>query len=285
MRTADDVVSASPGPPDGPGRSRRLRGPLAEAAAWREADGTSLPGWPSGPAGPPPRSAPRWLTRRNPERRAAVTRASAPTRARQRSPPLAGVLATTNGACPVITARRPYVTRSSRRAATGTHYTPRSLAEEVAIGALRTAGLPARSARNRRRDHLAAPAVLRDPGAAGGRHRDGLRRVPGRRLPVPGRPAGRSLAGRGPGRRARRTAAPAGAPDRRGRRGEQVLLDARRLVAEHCLYGVDINPLAVEMAKLSLWLITMDRERPFGFLDDRLVCGDSLLGLASRGPA
>ena len=35
------------------------------------------------------------------------------------------------------------------------------------------------------------------------------------------------------------------------------------------------------MAKLSLWLITMDRERPFGFLDDRLVCGDSLLGLAS----
>ena len=35
------------------------------------------------------------------------------------------------------------------------------------------------------------------------------------------------------------------------------------------------------MAKLSLWLITMDRERPFGFLDDRLVCGDSLLGLVS----
>jgi len=60
-----------------------------------------------------------------------------------------------------------------------------------------------------------------------------------------------------------------------------VALDARRLVAEHCLYGVDINPLAVEMAKLSLWLVTMDRERPFGFLDDRLVVGDSLLGLTS----
>lgn len=60
-----------------------------------------------------------------------------------------------------------------------------------------------------------------------------------------------------------------------------VVLRARRLVAEHCLYGVDVNPLAVEMAKLSLWLVTMDRERPFGFLDDRLVCGDSLLGLAS----
>ena len=62
---------------------------------------------------------------------------------------------------------------------------------------------------------------------------------------------------------------------------EGVQLRARRLVAEHCLYGVDINPLAVEMAKLSLWLITMDRERPFGFLDDRLVAGDSLLGLTS----
>ena len=44
---------------------------------------------------------------------------------------------------------------------------------------------------------------------------------------------------------------------------------------------MDISPLAVEMAKLSLWLITMDRERPFGFLDDRLVTGDSLLGLTS----
>ena len=62
---------------------------------------------------------------------------------------------------------------------------------------------------------------------------------------------------------------------------EPVVLRARRLVAEHCLYGVDINPLAVEMAKLSMWLVTMDRERPFGFLDDRFVCGDSLLGISS----
>ena len=62
---------------------------------------------------------------------------------------------------------------------------------------------------------------------------------------------------------------------------DQLLLKARREITEHCLYGVDINPLAVEMAKLSLWLITMDRERPFGFLDDRLEAGDSLLGLVS----
>ena len=58
-----------------------------------------------------------------------------------------------------------------------------------------------------------------------------------------------------------------------------VLLEARRRVVERCLYGVDVNPLAIDMAKLSLWLLTMDRERPFDFLDGRLVAGDSLLGL------
>src|SRR5213075_1011527 len=53
---------------------------------------------------------------------------------------------------------------------------------------------------------------------------------------------------------------------------------ARRYVADRCLYGVDINPMAVEMAKLSLWLITLQRDRPFTFLDHALKCGDSLLG-------
>lgn len=54
---------------------------------------------------------------------------------------------------------------------------------------------------------------------------------------------------------------------------------ARRLIAECCLYGVDINPLAVELAKLSIWLVTLAKERPFGFLDHNLRSGDSLLGL------
>ncbi len=54
---------------------------------------------------------------------------------------------------------------------------------------------------------------------------------------------------------------------------------ARRLVADRCLYGVDINPMAVEMAKLSIWLITVDKTRPFTFLDHALKCGDSLLGI------
>ena len=56
---------------------------------------------------------------------------------------------------------------------------------------------------------------------------------------------------------------------------------ARRVVADRCLYGVDVNPMAVEMAKLSLWLITVDAHRPFTFLDHALKCGDSLLGITS----
>jgi len=56
---------------------------------------------------------------------------------------------------------------------------------------------------------------------------------------------------------------------------------ARRFVADRCLYGVDINPMAVEMAKLSMWLITLDAKRPFTFLDHAFKCGDSLLGLSS----
>ncbi|MBE7550036.1 MAG: hypothetical protein HS126_03020 [Anaerolineales bacterium] len=60
-------------------------------------------------------------------------------------------------------------------------------------------------------------------------------------------------------------------------REERITL-ARRLVAERCLYGVDKNPLAVEMARLSLWLATLAKDRPFTFLNHALKCGDSLVG-------
>lgn len=60
---------------------------------------------------------------------------------------------------------------------------------------------------------------------------------------------------------------------------EERTIVARRLIAERCLYGVDMNPLAVELAKLSLWLTTLAKGRPFGFLDHNLRCGDSLLGI------
>jgi hypothetical protein len=56
-------------------------------------------------------------------------------------------------------------------------------------------------------------------------------------------------------------------------------LHARRLVAQRCLYGVDKNPFAVDLAKLSLWLVTLAKDHPFTFLDHALKHGDSLVGL------
>lgn len=67
------------------------------------------------------------------------------------------------------------------------------------------------------------------------------------------------------------------------RDAEERTIVARRLIAERCLYGVDMNPLAVELAKLSIWLVTLAKGRPFGFLDHNLRCGDSLLGIHRLG--
>ncbi len=54
--------------------------------------------------------------------------------------------------------------------------------------------------------------------------------------------------------------------------------ELRREVASRCLYGVDVNPTAVQLARLSLWLATLAADKPLSFLDHRLVCGDSLVG-------
>jgi hypothetical protein len=56
-------------------------------------------------------------------------------------------------------------------------------------------------------------------------------------------------------------------------------LHARRLVAQRCLYGVDKNRMAVDLARLSLWLATLARDHEFTFLDHALKPGDSLVGL------
>jgi hypothetical protein len=63
---------------------------------------------------------------------------------------------------------------------------------------------------------------------------------------------------------------------------EEEILHARRIVAQRCLYGVDKNPMAVDLAKLSLWLVTLASEHPFTFLDHALRCGDSLVGLSRK---
>ena len=63
---------------------------------------------------------------------------------------------------------------------------------------------------------------------------------------------------------------------------EDRLLQALRLVAEFCLYGVDKNPMAIDLARLSLWLATFAKDREFTFIDHALRPGDSLVGLTRR---
>ncbi len=69
--------------------------------------------------------------------------------------------------------------------------------------------------------------------------------------------------------------------------GEAERVAIRRTVAERSLYGVDVNPMAVQLARLSLWLATLAADRPLSFLDHRLQVGDSLLGtwIANLGRA
>ena len=59
---------------------------------------------------------------------------------------------------------------------------------------------------------------------------------------------------------------------------EEDLEKAKREVVTRCIYGVDLNPLAVELAKLALWIHTAAPERPLSFLENHLKCGNSLVG-------
>jgi hypothetical protein len=172
-----------------------------------------------------------------------------------------------------------YVAPSTRRAATGAHYTPRSLAEEVVQHALEPLMYRPGPLETLDRDKwVLRPSTdllalrVADVAMGSGAFLVAACRFLADRVVEAWDVEGDIGASRALAHRTMETA---------DAEVEGVLLRARRLVAEHCLYGVDINPLAVEMAKLSLWLVTMDRERPFGFLDDRLVCGDTLLGVVS----
>ena len=59
---------------------------------------------------------------------------------------------------------------------------------------------------------------------------------------------------------------------------DQEFIRYKRVIAERCIYGVDVNEMAVELAKLSMWLFTMDPGRPLSFLDHHLKHGNSLVG-------
>ena len=57
---------------------------------------------------------------------------------------------------------------------------------------------------------------------------------------------------------------------------------ARRDVLQHCIYGVDLNPMAVELAKVSLWIDAAVKDLPLNFLDHHIKCGNSLVGATSE---
>ena len=201
----------------------------------------------------------------------------------ERVAPFAGLVRDDTVGMPVLIQEGSvYVTQGNERRSTGTHYTPPSLTEPIVR-------------------HTLEPLVYMGPAEGLGRDEWKLR-SPGEILALrvcdmamgSGAflvQACRYLAERlveawaeGPADGLKTLP---GAEPSRGLATERLLPEgiderlalARRIVADRCLYGVDKNPMAVEMAKLSLWLVTFERDRPFTFLDHALRCGDSLLGL------
>jgi hypothetical protein len=162
-----------------------------------------------------------------------------------------------------------YVTRGPERRVSGTYYTPRALAEEVVT-------------------HALDPLVY-EPGPADGVEPGEWRLRPAADLldlricdPAMGSGAFLVAACRYLGSRvveAWEAEGSASEDEGLSEDPDDRVNQARRLVAERCLYGVDFNPMAVDMAKLSLWLVTLARGRPFTFLDHALRPGDSLLGI------
>ncbi|MEO3976471.1 type IIL restriction-modification enzyme MmeI [Streptomyces sp. CAU 1734] len=182
----------------------------------------------------------------------------------------------------VIASGALYVTESSLRKNTGTHYTPRSLAEEVVLHALQPLVYrvgPLQTADESAWEPKAGAEILdlkvADIAMGSAAFLVAACRYLADRLIEAWVREEREDA---VAFRAGRSADSVTAVDAES---DPLVIEARRQIIEHCLYGVDINPMAVEMAKLSLWLVSMDPHRPFTFLDDRLVAGDSLLGVTS----
>lgn len=179
-----------------------------------------------------------------------------------------------------------FVTAGSDRRSTGTHYTPRSLTEPIVLHTLEplvytgpAEGTPKAEWRLKSPREILALKVC-DMAMGSGAFLVQTCRYLAERLVE----AWEQAESANPGRI---LATPegefsSGDPSERLIPSDPVerLAIARRYVADRCIYGVDINPMAVEMAKLSLWLITLQRDRPFTFLDHALKCGDSLLGVS-----
>lgn len=177
-----------------------------------------------------------------------------------------------------------YVTAGATRRATGTHYTPRSLTEPIVQHTLEplvyigpAEGLPREEWKLRPAAEILSLKVC-DMAMGSAGFLVQVDRYLAERLTEAW-----AFAGEGGIQ-----ITPEGKPTKGGL-GEKIIpkdddermILARRLVADRCIYGVDKNPLAVEIAKLSIWLTTMDKGRPFTFLDHALKCGDSLVGASA----
>lgn len=168
------------------------------------------------------------------------------------------------------------------RRETGTHYTPKSLTEAIVLETLEPIVYVGPSEGKERGDwKLKSPAELLalkicDPAMGSGAFLVQVCRYLSERIGeawVLVEESGKSITSEGQVVDALSNQEPL------PKDAEERQVIARRLVAEHCLYGVDVNPLAVELAKLAIWLITLSKGRPFGFLDHNLKAGNSLLGI------
>lgn len=174
------------------------------------------------------------------------------------------------------------VTTGSDRRETGTHYTPKSLTEAIVAETLTPIAYVGPAQGTPRADWtLKSPAELLelkicDPAMGSGAFLvQACRWLADRLVEAWARAEARGQTVDADGRLAEADANVEPLP----RDTEARTIVARRLIAERCLYGVDLNPLAVELAKLSIWLVTLAKGRPFGFFDHNLRCGDSLLGI------
>jgi hypothetical protein len=204
----------------------------------------------------------------------------------KRVKPFAGLLRFDDVDYPVvITTGSVFVTAGTDRRSSGTHYTPKSLTEPIVQYTLEplvyvgpAEGLPKDQWKLRSAKELVALKICDMACGSGAFLVQACRYMAARLLE-----AWDAVQRANPGMV---YITPEGETST-GKPGEMLIPDdpderqtyALRIVAQRCLYGVDKNPLAVEMAKLSLWLLTLAKDKPFEFLDHAICCGDSLVGI------
>ncbi len=206
----------------------------------------------------------------------------------KRVKPLAGLVRQDNFGYPVVIPKGSvFVTAGTDRRSSGTHYTPRSLTEPIVQYTLEplvyvgpAEGKPKSEWKLKTAAELLALKIC-DMACGSGAFLVQSARYMAERL-LEAWDEAKKANPQTPG------ITPEGTPST-GKANEAIIPDdpaerktyAMRIIAQRCLYGVDKNPLAAEMAKLSLWLLTLAKDKPFEFLDHSIRCGDSLVGLHS----